>query len=168
MQLTRRNFFKLISAGIAMIGVYWIWGWRIGPSETTKKTLPAFLDTLIPRDESPSATDLTVDQKLLQKLNKNKRYQKLVDHGCNWLEEYSQKELQQSFNQLSEEQRISIVSLLAKQKTGTDLRRFFDRIRTDAFQFYYSDAGSWQGLGIDLPPQPLGFEDYDRAPVLDA
>lgn len=163
MSFTRRAFIKLLSLGLLL---------RYPPAlfaeaglQEHKKILTAFLDTLMPADETPAASELRIDQTLLQKSEENGQYRRLLQHGCNWLEKTAQRQYRAGFANLTEQQRVGIVKSMEQARSRSIARVFFVRVRTDLFEHYYSHPDSWKGLGIDRPPQPEGYPDYDKAPA---
>ncbi len=154
---------KLAAASFIFFGVHRVFA--AGFAGISARVLPAFLDTLIPADESPSATDLQVDKKLLEKIAQDPAYKKLLDYGCLWLEQRASSQYQESFWQLNEQQRDAIVTLLASKHPSSYAHQFFFRVQRDAFALYYSDPASWHGLALRQPPQPEGYAEYDRPPL---
>ncbi|WP_438970777.1 hypothetical protein, partial [Methylophaga sp.] len=51
--------------------------------------LPRFLDTLLPEDVSPSATQLGIDKDLLQHAQTVDNYPQLLQIGCQWLDQHA-------------------------------------------------------------------------------
>jgi hypothetical protein len=154
---------KLAAASFIFFGVHRVFA--AGFPNLSARVLPTFLDTLIPADESPSATDLQVDKKLLEKIAQDPAYKKLVDYECLWLEQKANSQYQRSFWQLDTQQRDAIVTLLASKRPSSIAYQIFFRVQRDVFAFYYSDQASWHGLTLRQPPQPEGYADYDRPPV---
>jgi len=130
-----------------------------------QQTLAAYLDTLIPADETPSATQLGVDEKLLAEAETDSAYLRLIRTGCEWLEEQAKQAGAAHFAALNEEQRERVVNLAAAGEGGPWVEMFFDRTLADAFSHYYADPRSWRALDYAGPPQPRGFADYTQAPV---
>lgn len=163
MSFTRRAFIKLLSLGLLLRYPPVVFA---GPGrQDHEKILTAFLDTLMPADETPAASELRIDQTLLQKSDGDRQYRRLLRHGCNWLEKTARQQYRAGFAALSEQQRVRIVELMEQARSRSIARVFFNRVRTDLFEHYYSHPDSWKGLGIDRPPQPEGYPDYDKAPA---
>lgn len=163
MSLTRRAFIKFLS--IASLLKYSPSLFAAPSMAGFEKTLALFLDTLMPADETPAASELHIDLALLKKAEANDRYRRLLLNGCLWLENTALDDYQLNFTDLSEQQRIGIVESMEQSETGTIANVFFKRVQTDLFEHYYSHPASWQGLGIEQPPQPQGYPDYDRPPA---
>lgn len=163
MSLTRRAFVKLLSLASLLK-----WSPRLfaAPSiQDFESTLAAFLDTLMPADEAPSATELNVDHMLLQKAGGDARYTRLLLNGCLWLENTALREFQSPFAELDESQRARIVAAMEQASSRSLANVFFANVQKDLFELYYSQPASWQGLGIDRPPQPMGYLDYQKPPA---
>lgn len=134
------------------------------PKTTGPGTLEAYLDTLIPPDESPGGGELGVAEKILAKAAKNSRYRRLIEAGSDWLDGEARKHGAERFADLSAAQREGVVTLAAAGKAGIQPLVFFHETRDDAFFHYYAHPRSWSALGYAGPPQPRGFMDYADAP----
>jgi hypothetical protein len=130
-----------------------------------QQTLAAYLDTLIPADETPSATQLGVGEKFLSQAETDSNYLRLIKTGCDWLDVQAKQAGAAHFAALSEEQRERLINLAAAGEGGPWVEMFFDRTLADAFSHYYADPRSWRALDYPGPPQPRGFTDYTQAPV---
>ncbi len=129
------------------------------------KTLSAYLDTLIPRDETPSVVDLGGLDHLVALSQKNKRWQLLLQLGAGWLDAHAKKRFDQLFAELDANAREQIVERASQGKRGSLEYTFFTRTKDVVFQYYYSQAETWPPLGYDGPPQPRGFLDYTSPPT---
>ena len=128
--------------------------------------LPAFLDTLIPEDISPSASQLNVGPELIGRARRETAFERLLILGCTWLNEQSIKQGKQLYENLDEASRIAIVKI-AEQSVDRSLPRvFFIAVRHYAFEIYYARPETWVSLGYTGPPQPVGFPDYASPPEL--
>lgn len=163
MSLTRRAFLKLLA--VASLLKYSPRLFAAPSLRGFEPTLAAFLDTLMPADETPSASDLNVDRSLLQKAEGDGDYRRLLLNGCLWLENTAHREYQTGFAALEERHRVSIVTLMEQDDAPAIARAFFRRLQNDLFEHYYSRPESWQGLGIDQPPQPRGYPGYSVPPA---
>ena len=161
MTINRRTFFKL-----GLLSYLSVFVSRISfakPETVFSSVFPAFLDTIIPADQTPSATQLNVDKDIVQDLNQNQRYMNICLLGCLWLDKKAVEKYKSSFGNINLIQRSEIVTELENQKQNQTTQFFFYLIRNKAFDYYYSKPQSWQGIGIDQTPQPLGYPDYDQA-----
>ena len=130
--------------------------------------LPALLDTLLPEDISPSASQLNVGPDLIRTARQESGFERLLILGCVWLNEQAQKQAQdqghQLFENLDEASRIAIVTT-AEQSADRSLPRiFFSAVQQYAFGIYYTHPETWVSLGYTGPPQPVGFPDYAKPP----
>jgi len=162
MLLTRRTFIKLVPS--ALLIIVWPRVFAASRDNLVTRILPVYLDTLMPADETPSATNLQVDRKLLHRADNETRYFRLLVRGCQWLEQTAQEEYAEPFSEISEDQRILIVQRMSAMKHRTLAHEFFRQVQADLFTHYYSHAASWKNLGMDHPPQPLGYPDYHQSP----
>ncbi len=60
MPISRRTLLKIISVSLIALGLYRLWGGK--PDKFISNIFPVFLDTLLPRDETPSVTDLNIEK----------------------------------------------------------------------------------------------------------
>jgi hypothetical protein len=91
-----------------------------GEPTTRKFSLSAlgpFLDTLLPEDESPSATQLGVDRAIVERLPGNSQMAGVVAMGCAWLDQQAMALGAGDFASLQPEQREAIAGR-AEQTRG--------------------------------------------------
>jgi hypothetical protein len=169
MSFSRRRFLSLsLSTGlVASLGVNCksISGRTPDQPDQLHDTLAAYLDTLIPADEFPSATQLGVGKHLVADTETDGGYRQLIEKGCEWLDAQAEQYGAARFAALSQAQREQVVSLAAAGKAGLLAHMFFDRMQADAFAHYYAHPQSWRALGYPGPPQPEGFMNYTQAPI---
>jgi|PlaIllAssembly_1097288.scaffolds.fasta_scaffold185183_2 hypothetical protein len=165
MRQARRRFF----IGSALVGALC----RIAPSFAAAPPLPrladatlsAYVDVLIPADETPGATALGVDKQLLAAAAGAPGHRRLLDAGLDWLNARSRARYARPFPELDERGREAIVGEAAAAGFGTLPRVFFERTRAAAFFHYYGRPESWRGMAhYRGPPQPLGFPDHTEPP----
>jgi hypothetical protein len=133
------------------------------PPENT--TLRAYVDVLIPADETPGASALGVDKQLLVMAKGQWTYQRLLDLGLDWLNSQARARYGRNFTELDERNREAVVGQAAAAGYNTLPRVFFERTRADAFFHYYGRPEGWRGIAqYRGPPQPLGFLDYTQPP----
>lgn len=166
--LTRRDLLRLLVALSAFLPLPVL----LAASGTKKSlilpVLGAWLDTLIPADQSPSATQLGLDSIILDSLRGNSRQAQILVLGCNWAEREAIKSGVTGFVSLDETGCIAIVSK-AEMSPRPSLPNVFFRTTIDlAFREYYALEAVWASLGYAGPPQPAGFPGHDRAPGKDS
>ena len=122
-----------------------------------------YLDTLIPADLTPSASQLGMVERLTRHSRTLENYPELIRLGCRWLNEQSVLRFRVSFDRLTPEGREQVVGLAETSASGSVPRQFFDRVKSDLFGLYYAHPASWVGLGFASPPQPRGYPDYRLA-----
>ena len=171
MRLTRRRFCLtpalagLFSRVLPAYAAPVTKGTDIPPSAVLDSTLRAYVDALIPADETPSGTALGVDGQLRRVAAGQPDYQDLLNRGLAWLHERAHVAYGRSFPELDEASRDGIIRQAATAHHNTLERMFFERTRADAFFHYYGRAESWRGIRhYRGPPQPLGFMEYTQAP----
>lgn len=164
---TRRYILKVFSSIVLFTGSGFLFQILFSTRTTAtdeNQTLSAFLNTLIPPDETPGATTLGVDRKILAKAEKEANYKKLIKDGCKWLNNRAVERGSYNFASLNELQRDYLVTLASSGKINSLERVFFIKIRNDAFYYYYSHPTTWNALRYPGPPQPMGFMNYTSPP----
>lgn len=124
--------------------------------------LSVFLDILIPEDVSPSASQLGLEQKLIDLANQIENYPKLLSLGCEWLNLQSEASYKRKFTHLTNNQMISVVQLAENSPSNSIPNLFFNRVRTDLLGLYYAAPLSMVGLAINTSPQPNGYMNYTQ------
>lgn len=160
--MKRRSF---LWAGLGAIGLgITVWKLKIGLapgglSRAERRILDAYLDRLIPADETPGAVALGIGQRLIDRAAEQPGLRRLIAEGCLWLEGEAG-----GFGDLEPSQQDRLIARAEAAAPGTLQRRFFSATRHLAMAEYYADPRSWEGLPYAGPPQPLGFADYQRPP----
>lgn len=136
------------------------------PNRATVKlgALSSFIDTIIPADTTPSASQLGLESKLVNHASKVKDYIPLLDLGCQWLDFQARTLRKVDFKLLGQEVQDRIVRMAEASPQGSIPRQFFDHVRADLFTFYYSHPSVWPSLGLYGSPQPLGYLNYVSSP----
>jgi hypothetical protein len=167
MRIKRRSFIHLLMAlGPAyVLRSLWLEAFAMPAKEHDPfRALAPYLDTLIPEDQTPSATQLGVDRDLLEYVEGKRLLRALLQEGCIYLDKMAQTGGVNSFAELDEDAREDIVRLTDEAPRDRISGFFFNFVRDRAFKIYYAHPQSWVGLGIDSTPQPLGYPDYVQAP----
>ena len=167
MTLGRRLFLSLGAGSAAFAWARGAAAAVIGPSGANAyplTALPHLLDTLIPRDETGSATDFGIDRRIVDKASRSRRYMRLLRTGCQWLDLEARKTGAGGFADLDPATQEAIVARAADARARSLPRVLFDVTRQDAMRAYYADPASWKALGYEGPPQPDGFMDHAEAP----
>lgn len=167
MPVTRRRFLKWSAAWCALINILPLRACTSPSEPHAGDTLGAWLDTLIPADATPAATQLGVDRKLWAKVQLEPEYDQLLKVGLRWLDAQARARGAANFAVLDEAGREAVTTLAESLGDDKVEHLFFLKTRQDAFAFYYSQPESWVGLAYRGPPQPLGFMDYDQPPAQD-
>ena len=130
--------------------------------------LSAYLDTLIPQDLGPSASQLGVDKRIIEIAGSDTNYTKLLQAGCAWLDIEARKLGVDGFRYLKEDDQIAIVRSAEQANQPSLPWIFFGRTRADAFSNYYAHPDSWKAIAYTGPPQPLGYMDFESPPSIRA
>ncbi len=165
--MNRRSLLQLVIGG-GLLGwsgylikaLYW-------PSQLDRNelaTLDAFLDTLVPADETPGALDLGIHEVMAVRIAKDREYRYLVRVGNTWLNTQARAFSKDDFPACDVEERVRIVKNAEDSGPDSPAFVFFTRLRMDCFKLYYADPRTWPGLGFAGPPQPIGFPLHDQPP----
>jgi len=164
MFVSRRSFLKWPAVMWALTRLFPVHASEQVTSQVTDATLGAWLDTLIPADETPSATQLGVDRMMLAVERRDPDYRIVLDFGRKWLDKQARAQGAADFAALDATDRGAIAARAAAAGDSPEYY-FFLSTRDEAFAFYYQQPESWPGLGYGGPPQPLGYMDYMRKPT---
>ena len=138
---------------------------KSGQVKLDRLTLDAFIDRLIPADETPGAVELGVTKQLLDKAKMNRRYSNLLIKGCDWLDQQARSQGYTSFSLLPLNHQEAIIQQAADSPRRTLPGVFFKRLWKDTCFYYYSHPEVLKRLTYAGPPQPAGFLDYSSPPV---
>lgn len=127
--------------------------------------LAAVADLVVPRDDTPSASDIGVHERLIEQARKVPNYPRLLSEGLNWMEQQARTAYGRPFLALTGDRRDRIFAEAFDAAPGTLPAVFARRVRTDVLTAYYRDARVWAGLGIDRPIQPEGYPDFEHPPA---
>lgn len=128
-------------------------------------TLAAYLDTLIPGDETPGALQTGGLDHMLAKSKSDLKLKILLHHGTGWLEKQAENAHQKQYSRLNPSAREAIVETAARMPKNSVARIFFDETRRIALRHFYTQPSTWKALNYPGPPQPRGFTDYTHPPT---
>ena len=162
----RRRFLRLLVTLSAVIPAKVLLAVPAGKPtrQISIRALLPYLDTLIPEDQSPSATQLGVERSLIAAARANPRFARLIALGCEWLDKQGHELGFEDFASLATEQREAVVAAAEQSPAGSLPRTFFSSTHKMVFRHYYAHPKSWRSLGYAGPPQPFGFLDYAQPP----
>jgi hypothetical protein len=164
--LPRRGFLRILLALSALLPAHFL---LAAPGEEAKRrvsvrALGPYLDTLIPQDSTPSATQLGVDKALITDAREHRRFARLIALGCAWLDKRAVDLGAEEFSALDEAARELLVARAERSPRKSLAQQFFLHTQARAFFHYYAQTAAWQGLGYAGPPQPVGFPDQAKPP----
>jgi hypothetical protein len=164
LKLTRRQFLEFLLTMSAWLPAPVLLAAASGMSDELPQSFDAFLDVLIPEDESPSASQLGVAAAILAdaQAEPGSGLGRLIETGITWLDMQARRQGIDAFYQLNEAQQIAIVSMAEQQRERSLARVFFLAVRYKTFHHYYANPRSWISLGYSGPPQPRGFANHDK------
>lgn len=165
-RFTRRDLIRHLAALSAWVPASVLLAAPTGTSEADQalRALGSFLDTLLPADTTPGATQLEVDKAIITQARANKRLQRLLTLGCAWLDTQAKERGAEDFAALAQPDRDAIVSAAEMSPAQSLPRAFFEQTRSLAFFHYYARPETWPGMAYAGPPQPRGFLDFTQPP----
>ena len=127
--------------------------------------LADLLNVLIPKDISPSATELLVHEKIWEQARSIKNYDAMLRQGVAWLDQQAQLNGSSSgYLGLSFTQKNQCIAIALKNPPMTLPRVFMERLMEDAFRFYYTQVEAYKHIKDMKPIQPLGYPKHHRSP----
>lgn len=162
--MKRRQFLSLGLQSLPLLAMTSVFSAQPATLSLQHPTLLAFIDVLIPADETPSASQLGLDKQLIQHAQSVENYMALLALGCQWLDSRAQAKHGLAFSHLAEAQRLPIIVMAETSPPGSIPKQLFEHVRADLFNFYYSHPTILPSLGLHGAPQPFGYLDYVSAP----
>jgi hypothetical protein len=168
-RFTRRELIRHLAALSAWVPASVLLAAPTGTGEADQelRVLGAFLDTLLPADTTPGATQLEIDKAIIGRTRANKSLQRLLTLGCAWLDSQARTQGSGEFTGLPQTGRDAIASAAEKSPVGSLPRVFFEQFRGLGFYEYYARPETWPGMVYAGPPQPRGFPDFTQPPGAD-
>jgi hypothetical protein len=96
------------------------------------ETLSAFLDVLIPKDETPSASELNTHTKIIAHGYRIENYIVLLQQGLAWLDRQSVTYFMKPYAALSTREQERVTYLASTQDAPSIVQLFFSLIKNDA------------------------------------
>ena len=124
---SRRRFLARSLAAGLLLKARSVFGATMVPSRVRRdplKSLPALLDTLLPADESPSASELGVHRHIIAAA-RSSRSRHLLRAGCAWLDREARKSGAVDFAGIDQSARDAIVDHAAAARRRSLPRVFF-------------------------------------------
>jgi Gluconate 2-dehydrogenase subunit 3 len=167
LRLTRRDLLRALAALAAFLPAPLLLA--ATPTATdhpdSLRALGPFLDTLLPEDETPGATQLGVDRLIVESMRERSQLARVIALCCAWLDQQARERGAAEFAQLDEAARISIITAAEQSAPSSLPHVFFAATRQLAFHEYYAQPAAWRGMPDAHTPQPEGFSGHDRRPA---
>lgn len=145
----RELLFASLSAGIAALCPP-----ALAQGRPDFGSLAALVDTLLPADAvSPAASALGVERELEGYLTRTDLMARLSGAALGWLDGLADR----PFRDLTEAQRIEIVSFMAQADYNQIPGRFYHVVRALACELYYARPEAIAGYPLHPAPQPQGY-----------
>lgn len=162
---TRRQLLRLFLALAAWLpGPFLSLLPRSSAAAVRPAALTLFVDTLLPGDGGPPASELGVDGALLKRARREPMVAQLLSMGFAWLDQQAATLGADDFASLDEAARITVVTRAEQEDEGSMPHRFLAMALDIAFEEYYAHRATWVSLGYSGPPQPRGFTGYAHPP----
>ena len=137
----------------------------VGPLDpSSRETLEAVVDAIVPRDRDPGALDAGVPARILAHLSTHPEALKLYRAGLKLVDRLAHQAGASSFSSLDGPEREQILSTMASGPDGPREAggEFLARVRRDVLAFYW---GSVVGQGVIGYRPPLsGYPEYADPP----
>ncbi|WP_439103952.1 gluconate 2-dehydrogenase subunit 3 family protein [Celeribacter marinus] len=160
-QLSRRLVLKLIAcAPVLASGA----AHAASVSNPDIERLTRLVDVIVPKDETPSASELNVHTYLVTLGDQIDNYALLLREGSAWLEASSQKKFNKAFVTTTASEADQVLRLAMRYPELHLPRVFAARMVQDVLKIYYAIPATWPSLGFDGPIQPAGFSDFESRP----
>lgn len=137
---------------------------KIAPVSVKTVIFTRFCDAVIPADETPSASDLKIDDVLFSELQKYKSFRSWPGKLEKWLLDNSLAVFEKGLDEISDDQFEELVAQFANDKKHF-LFTGFNFSRHTLMKQYYSNEASWIGLTEYHAPQPLGYMNFTKRPL---
>ena len=166
-KLSRRDLIRCLAALAAYLPASVLLAAPTGKPgrKVSIRALGPYLDTLLPEDTTPSATQLGVDLEIVELIRGNKQLARVIILGCAWLDQQAREQGAGEFASLESTQQELIVTTAEGSATRSLPRVFFSVTRELACKHYYAHPESWPGIRYAGPPQPTGYPDYEKPPA---
>lgn len=139
---------------------------RIPLSWSKRDFIAVYVDRLIPRDDiSPGAIDLGVEKEVISTFSRSVYLRRLLSRVPRLLDVMAEELAGTGFVGASEAIQNECISRCESAEVRTLENQLFHMLRRHSMRHYYARAESWQGMGIDRPPQPAGYYDFAVAPI---
>lgn len=169
--ITRRDWLKLAAGGTTLAvlgGLAWQFRrarLRLQPvTDLEHRMITRMVDLFVPRDETPGAVDLGVQQSIFKTLEGDRTRAKIYAEALLNLDRDARAKHGADFLALDAARQESLLEALSQTPQTTPGGYFIRLLRRDTMRFYYARPEVWPSLGFDGPPQPRGFLDYTDPP----
>jgi hypothetical protein len=128
-----------------------------------RATLDAFIDTVIPRDETPGALDAGVSDAVLATLQSQPEVARMLETGLEALERASRAHCGFPFSSASTEDRQALLQILAEGREppgwgpeGPLIGPFWNIARGFIVRLFYGSPAGWAEVGFPGPSVDRG------------
>ncbi len=164
----RRRFFSKV----AVLATGWLGVTACGkeretssPSESDRKLLDAFVDTIVPKDQDPGAVEAGVTDELLARFEEKQQEKKDAMVMLTTINLIAKYKFNMSFKKLTLGQREKVLdqTLRGRDRKDQPARNTLQHLRTRIIRsFYLSPTG--RTMLAYTPPYPMGYPDYNSPP----
>lgn len=139
------------------------WNSTADPTQTAltdfERALEPFLESLLPEGSLPGYRTSGLLQELVGRFGPGTGRHRFAVELLTRLDSVATRMHRRPFSALELQDRTNVLAELEEE----DLPGFI-LIRSDAHDLHYSHSAVWTALAFHGPPQPTGYEDFDRAP----
>ena len=117
-------------------------------------SLGAVIDTILPADDlSPAPSSLGVDREIADMVLANPMLERLFGAALGWMDGLADR----PFRELSDEQRIEVLTFMESADFNQIPGRFFHIVRAFCCELYFARAEAISGYPLEPAPQPSGY-----------
>lgn len=170
MRTSRRIWLKLSLAGALIVAASAYPFWRklrirlLPITDAERRAVTRIVDLVVPADETPGAIELGIHVAVLATFEASHWDERRLAEACLWLDRRARADHDKDFVELDEPLQIELIAEMAAEPRESDRGRVFRILRNETMARYYARPESWRGLGIDGPPQPVGYPGYADPP----
>lgn len=163
--LSRRGLLEVLLAGIAFLaGRFSIQSSHPTapagpPAEEFTASVEAFLQSLLPDGRLPGYRTSGILAPLLGQFAPGTHRHRFAVELVQRLDLVARRIHRRSFRELKPGDRAMVVTEVERDEVPG-----FILLRSAALELHYSHADVWTALSFPGPPQPSGYQDFDRAP----
>lgn len=163
---SRRVFLNLLGLGLILYGLDYLHKlfFPLGffSEKKSKKILEDVVKTITPTKVKVQLDNCAIVENVLYKGDNWISRKVLIAKAVRLLNTMAEELYRKDFPNLSDVQKKEVLN--RAMKSPTPGRYLLVSLREEVINIYYGNASVWRYLGLETPPQPFGFMEYDKRP----